>query len=156
MTTQLLFCHLWPVKSFHLISVDDDLASFIYVLSLGYSNVIYRGFQCWRNFKRHRTLQHTGYLKLLKSFSFPASGNHYMHNTGAPHALWWRPWSTKNSLCCSENKYNKGDDLCRRQIVRLMNELLRNIINSTISLPRAWQIGVHFLELACPTVIICI
>lgn len=62
------FCHLFPVKTFHLISVDGNLALLIYVLLLWYTNVMYTGFWSWRNTKWHRTLQHINYLKLLKTF----------------------------------------------------------------------------------------
>lgn len=153
MTTQPFFCHLWPVKSFHLISVDDNLAFLIYILLMGYSNGAYIGFRCWRNFNSHRTLHHRGYLKLLKTFSFPASANHDVHKPRAPHALGWRPWSAKTFLCCSETEFEKDDDLCRKQIARLVNEVLwglKNTINSTNFPSKGLAHGLPFLGPCLP------
>lgn len=135
MASQLpLFCHLFPEKSFHLISVDDDLALLIYVLLLGYSNVMYTGFWSWRNIKWHRTLQRINYLKLVKNFSFSASTNYYVCKPRDSHAM-WRPWAAKAFLCSNETKCNKDDDLWERQMIRFMNELLSKEYHEFHQLP---------------------
>lgn len=61
--------------------------------------MMFTGFQHRRNCKGCRTLLYIDYLKVLKYVSFPASANHYAHNSRAPHAPQQKLSSAVVKLC---------------------------------------------------------